>query len=70
MPEFWRFNGSVLTLYQLDQDQYQEVDVSPTFPWVPKAVFYHFLQQGQMVGEAQALRDLKNWIENNVEPSA
>lgn len=69
VPEFWRFNGSVLTIYQLEQNQYQEVDLSPTFPWVPKEVFYHFLQQGKTVGEAQALRELKGWIENNAEAS-
>lgn len=65
VPEFWRFNGSVLTIYQLEQDQYQEVSISPTFSWVPKEVFYHFLQQGKTVGEAQALRELKTWIEHH-----
>lgn len=69
VPELWRFNGSVLTIYQLEQEHYQEVEISPTLPWVPKEIFYHFLQQGKTVGEAQALRELKNWIEHHAESS-
>ena len=46
----------------LEQDQYREVDASPSFSWVSKEVFYHFLQQGKKVGEAQALRELKGWV--------
>jgi Uma2 family endonuclease len=65
VPEFWRFNGSVLTIYQLEQDHYCEVEVSPTFTWVPKKVFYHFLKQGKKIGEAQALRELKGWVKKN-----
>ena len=30
VPEFWRFNGEVLKIYQLHQQAYQEVDTSPT----------------------------------------
>ncbi|WP_299484545.1 Uma2 family endonuclease [Acaryochloris sp. IP29b_bin.137] len=67
IPEFWRFNGSVLTLYQLDQDQYHAVDTSPSLPWFSKDVFYHFLNQSKTVGEAQAVRDLKGWINQQLE---
>lgn len=45
VPEFWRFNGQVWRIYQLHAGQYQEVDASPTFPFVPKQRFYDFLQQ-------------------------
>ena len=70
VPEFWRFNGSVLTFYQLEQDHYQEVEMSPTFPWVSKDVFYHFFKQGKKIGEAQALRELKTWVQENSGSSA
>lgn len=62
VPELWRFNGSVLTIYHLEQDQYRQAETSPSFPWVAKDVFYHFLAQGKTVGEAQALRELKGWV--------
>jgi Putative restriction endonuclease len=29
VPEFWRFNGQVLRIYQLQQGEYVEVDRSP-----------------------------------------
>ncbi|NJK30748.1 MAG: Uma2 family endonuclease [Acaryochloris sp. SU_5_25] len=70
VPEFWRFNGSVLTIYQLEQNQYCEVNLSPTFPWVSKEVFYHFLQQGKTLGEAQALRELKGWVQQQMGSSS
>ena len=62
VPELWRFDGSVLRIYQLEQGQYTEVEMSPTFPWVSKAVYYDFLRQCQQMGEAQAIRDLKQWV--------
>ena len=67
VPEFWRFNGSVLTIYQLEQDCYQEVEISPTFPWVSKEIFYQFFRQGKRIGEAQAIRELKAWVQDNAE---
>ncbi|KAI9132727.1 Uma2 family endonuclease [Acaryochloris sp. CCMEE 5410] len=67
VPEFWRFNGSVLSIYQLEQDQYHLVDVSPALPWVSKDVIYRFLRQSKTVGEAQALRDLKGWIKQQLD---
>lgn len=69
VPEFWRFNGSVLTIYQLEQDQYLEVDISPTFSWVSKEVFYHFWKQGKQIGKAQAIRELKQWVQKSYGPS-
>lgn len=31
IPEFWRFNGSVLRVYSLTDEQYTEVESSPTY---------------------------------------
>ena len=62
IPEFWRFNGSALRIYQLEQDQYSEVECSPTFPWAAKEVYYNFLRQCKHIGEAQAIRELKQWV--------
>lgn len=43
VPEFWRYNGEVWRIYALLNGEYQEVDVSPTFPSVPKVKLYEFL---------------------------
>lgn len=63
VPELWRFNGTILRIYQLSQGEYQEVEVSPTFPWAPKDVFYRFLEQCKTQGEAQAHREFRAWVQ-------
>ncbi|NJM67327.1 MAG: Uma2 family endonuclease [Acaryochloris sp. RU_4_1] len=65
VPEFWRFDGQVLRIYQLQQGQYQDASVSPTFPWVPMEVFYRFLKQCKTVGETPAHSELKAWVHAN-----
>ncbi|MGF1600950.1 MAG: Uma2 family endonuclease [Chloroflexi bacterium AL-N5] len=62
VPEFWRFNGRTLTLYQLQVGQYTEVEVSPTFPWANEDVFYTYLKRCRSSGEAEALRQLAVWV--------
>jgi Uma2 family endonuclease len=45
VPEFWRYNGRVWRIYQLESDSYGEVEASPTFSGVPKEMLYEFLNQ-------------------------
>ncbi|MGH8000990.1 MAG: hypothetical protein ACREPR_16565 [Brasilonema sp.] len=58
VPKFWRFNGQVWRIYQLQGEQYQEVEISPTFALVPKTKLYEFLAQAQEdeVAAEQSLR--------------
>ncbi|MEL7356914.1 MAG: Uma2 family endonuclease [Cyanobacteria bacterium J06560_6] len=44
VPEFWRFNGKAWRIYQLQEDVYVEVTLSPTFPQVSKKQLYDFLK--------------------------
>lgn len=62
IPEFWRYDGQVLTIYHLQNGQYQERDISPTFPQVPKEQLYRFLQDCIQQGETAAKRQLRAWI--------
>lgn len=61
IPEFWRYNGQVWRIYQLQDGAYQEVATSPTFPFFPKEKLYEFLAQAMQdeVGAEQALR---HWV--------
>lgn len=61
VPEFWRYNGQVWRIYQLQAGQYQEVEASPTFPTVPKAKLYKFLTQAQQ-DEVAAEQQLRTWV--------
>jgi Uma2 family endonuclease len=61
IPEFWRYDGRQLSIYQLQAQQYQEVALSPTFPSVPKEIFYQFLTDCAQQGETAAKRNLRAW---------
>jgi len=63
VPEFWRFNGKVWRIYQLQEGVYVEVEDSPTFPQVSKESLYTFLLQAKE-DEIVALRSLRNWWED------
>lgn len=60
VPEFWRFNGKVWRIYQLQEGVYVEVEASPTFPKVPKERLYAFLEAAKE-DEIEAVRSLRNW---------
>lgn len=61
VPEFWRYNGEVWRIYELLGDQYQEVEVSPTFPQVPKVTLYEFLAVARQ-DEVEAELALRSWL--------
>ncbi len=44
VPEFWRFNGRIWRIYQLQSGVYVEVERSPTFATVQKEHLYAFLK--------------------------
>jgi Uma2 family endonuclease len=58
VPEFWRFNGKVWRIYQLQEEVYVEVEESPTFPQVPKEYLYSFLAQARE-DEIEAVKRLR-----------
>lgn len=65
VPEFWRFNGKIWRIYQLQESVYVEVEVSPTFPQVPKERLYKFLEQAKE-DEIEAVRSLRSWWQDRM----
>jgi Uma2 family endonuclease len=61
VPEFWRFNGQVWKILQLQGAEYREVPQSPTFPGVEKEDLYRFLAQAQM-DEVEAEVNFRQWV--------
>jgi Uma2 family endonuclease len=59
VPEFWRFNGKFLHIYQLQKGEYVEIDRSPTFPQVPKEWLYEFLVTAKQK-EKLAVQELRS----------
>ncbi|HBE16950.1 MAG TPA: Uma2 family endonuclease [Cyanobacteria bacterium UBA11149] len=60
VSEFWRFNGKIWRIYQLQENLYVEVETSPTFPTVPKERLYSFLEEAKE-DEIEAIQSLRNW---------
>jgi Uma2 family endonuclease len=61
VPEFWRFDGQVWRVLQLQNGEYREVSHSPTFPLVEKEDLYRFLEQA-LVDEVDAELNFRQWI--------
>lgn len=69
VPEVWRYNGSRLQIYQLQNGEYVESAISPTFPLLPATKVEEFLEQCQKVGVTQAVREFRRWIRNQLQNS-
>lgn len=62
VSEFWRYNGQVLRVYQLQNQAYVEVERSSTFPAVPKEYLYDFLAQCK-TDEIEAVKSLRSAVQ-------
>ena len=69
VAEFWRYNGEIWRIYQLQNGAYQDVDRSPTFPQIPKEKLYDFLAQAQQ-DEVAAERTLRDWLRSSPDPKS
>jgi Uma2 family endonuclease len=63
--EVWRYDGAVLTFYQLQSGKYQTVDRSPTFPILSPDRVLEFLADCQVQGINQAVKSLRTWVRVN-----
>ena len=63
VPEFWRYNGKVLTIYLLNEARYIESVTSPAFPLLTKSKIYEFLTQCNTQGETQKKRSFRTWLQ-------
>ncbi|MCF2148377.1 Uma2 family endonuclease [Desmonostoc muscorum LEGE 12446] len=66
IPEFWRYNGSVLRLYTLAGGQYSEVQTSPTFAPVSVKEIPRFIQEAKKNGEIATTRAFRAWVQENI----
>ncbi|MBW4492459.1 MAG: Uma2 family endonuclease [Oscillatoria princeps RMCB-10] len=65
VAEFWRYNGKILRIYQLQERQYIEVENSPTFARSIKEQLYQFLEEAKL-DEVQAEKSLRAWVQQEV----
>jgi Uma2 family endonuclease len=65
VPEFWRFDGNILRIYQLHSGEYIETEVSSTFPQVPTDRLYLFLAEAKE-DEIEAVYSLRTWWQEQI----
>jgi Uma2 family endonuclease len=71
VPEVWRYKGKKLRVHRLREDgSYEEVDASPTFPYLSIAKLNEFLQSAATVDETTLLRNFTAWVRKQVLPLA
>ncbi|MCL1472077.1 Uma2 family endonuclease [Argonema antarcticum] len=66
VPEFWRYNGQILRIYQLQDSEYIEVEHSPTFSLAIKERLYQFLEEAKF-DEVLAEKSFRAWVQQQVE---
>lgn len=62
VPEFWRYDGSLLRIYTLESGQYIERNDSPTFAPVKVAEIPQFIKESRKVGEIASTRAFRAWV--------
>ena len=67
IPEFWRYNGNVLRIYQLKLGQYAEEGNSSTFSPVPVAEIPRFLKESRNIGEIACTRNFRSWVKQQLD---
>jgi Uma2 family endonuclease len=66
VQEFWRYNGEIWRIYQLQENQYVEIEKSPTFSIVTKDKLYQFLQNSQ-IDEVQTSKKFRTWVQEEIQ---
>lgn len=56
VPELWRYTQDTLQIYQLMNGEYQAVDQSLAFPFLPVSEVPSFIAQSQEIGQRSAVR--------------
>jgi Uma2 family endonuclease len=64
VKEVWRYNGKTLKVHVLKPSgQYQPVDRSPTFPWLPLEDVSRFLDQRDELDDSSLVRGFRRHIQ-------
>lgn len=67
VPELWRYDKQGLQIYLLQGGEYVASVVSSTFPDLPIVeLVNNCVRQSRSIGSSQAIKELKNWIKENV----
>ena len=66
IPEFWRYDGTVLRIYTLSNNQYSEVEFSPTFAPIGVREIPRFIEESRQIGEMAAKGAFRSWVKEQI----
>ncbi|HCF25969.1 MAG TPA: hypothetical protein DEV81_01815 [Cyanobacteria bacterium UBA11049] len=67
VPEVWRYDGSQLIIYQLQDGEYLVCASSPTFPQLTSSEIIRFLELRKTTGETTLIRLFREWVRNQLQ---
>lgn len=67
VPEVWRYDGSQLIIYQLQNREYLVCTNSPTFPQLTPSEIIRFLELRKTTGETTLIRLFRQWVRNQIQ---
>ena len=62
IPEIWWFDGQDMKFYRLENDFYEEVSLSPRFPFIAATDLPEFLWQGKSEDLSDMARAFRDWV--------
>lgn len=62
VPEVWRYDGEELTIFQLTQGEYVELEESVAFPLLTWDQLTQFIEESKSVRRTIWLRRLRDWV--------
>ena len=65
VPEVWRYDGSQLIIYQLQDKEYL-VCATPTFPQLTSSEIIRFLELRKTTGETSLIRLFRSWVRDQI----
>jgi Uma2 family endonuclease len=63
IPELWQFDGETIQYYELRNGEYVPTQISLALPMLPADVILQSLQKRLNIGETQAIREFKTWLQ-------
>jgi Uma2 family endonuclease len=66
VPEVWRYDGSQLTVYCLENKKYQITDRSEALPQLTPSQLVRFLKLAETMGETSLIRSFREWVRNSL----
>ena len=66
VPEIWRYDLGILKIYQLRAGQYQETDISLTFPSIPVKGIPNFIVKNIALGRRKLHQKFRVWVRQKI----